>query len=64
MKCKKMRFSLRIMPAAKAKSGLPPFRIVSKRKQKTALDSFSKLAPNADFSILFGSIYFTVTSFI
>ena len=58
-----MQFSLRVMPAAKAKSGLPSFRIISKRKQKTALDSFSKLAPNADFSIILDLLLVILTLF-
>jgi len=43
-----MQFSLHVMPAAKAKSGLPSFRIVSKR-EKSALGSFSTTCAECGF---------------
>ena len=41
----------------------PLFRILSKHKQKTALDEFSKLAPNAESAVLL-LLYFKIYLYI
>ncbi len=52
MKCKKCDFLYALCPPQTQEADFPRFVSYRNANKKTALDSFSKLAPNADFSII------------